>query len=358
MIEDRLRKLRQILVEEELDALLVAQPENLHYLSGFSGSGALLITAELAVLATSFIYLEQAKEEAPFLELVKIEETFDKLLPELAARVEGQRLGFESAYLSVAQHRKWLEALEGAEEDRELLPTEGLVEKLRAVKDAHELEAIRQAGLLADAALAHIVDVIQVGMTEKEVAWELEVFLHTHGAEKVAFDLIVGAGPNGAKPHASATEQRIKAGEPIIIDLGALLNGYNSDLTRTLCLGKPDDRFWEIYDLVLKAQTEAEAGLKAGLGGKEADQIARHVIEEAGYELGHGLGHGVGLAVHESPTLSRLSEDTLEAGMVVTVEPGIYLPDWGGVRLEDMVVVGEEGVEVLSQASKDPLVDG
>ncbi len=359
MIEDRLHRLGQTLAEQELDALLIAQPQNLRYLSGFSGSGGvLLLTAELAILATGFVYLEQAKEEAPAFEVVKIEETFAKLLPELVPRVEGRRLGFESAHLTVAQHCKWLEALEEAGEDRELLPTEGLVEKLRAVKDAHELAAIRQAVALADAAFAHIVDFIKVGMTEKEVAWELEVFLRTQGAEKVAFDLIVGAGPNGAKPHASATEQRIKAGQPIVIDLGALLDGYNSDLTRTLCLGRADERFWEVYDLVLRAQTAAEAGIKAGLGGKEADQIARQIIEEAGYELGHSLGHGVGLAVHESPRLSRFSEDTLQAGMVVTVEPGIYLPDWGGVRLEDMVVVGEEGVEILSQASKAPLVEG
>ncbi|HID96168.1 MAG TPA: peptidase M24 family protein, partial [Candidatus Latescibacteria bacterium] len=195
---------------------------------------------------------------------------------------------------------------------------------------------------------------IEPGMTEKEVAWELESFMRTHGAEKAAFDLIVASGPNGALPHVTASERAIRAGEPIVMDLGCVVEGYHSDMTRTICLGQPDARFREIYQLVLSAQLAAEEAIRPGMTGREADAIARRIIEEAGYgeQFGHGLGHGVGLAIHEKPTLGKLSEDVLEPGMVFTVEPGIYIPGWGGVRIEDMVVLREDGVEVLTQASK------
>jgi Xaa-Pro aminopeptidase len=230
-----------------------------------------------------------------------------------------------------------------------------LVENIRAVKDENELIKIKNAIALADEALAHIVGFIEPSMTEKEVAWELEVFMRTHGAEKLAFDLIVGSGPNGAMPHATVSERVIQAGEPIVMDLGAVIDGYHSDLTRTICAGRPNDRFKEIYDIVLEAQLTAEQNIRPGMQGKQADDVARQVIEKADYgkEFGHGLGHGVGLAVHEKPGVGRLSEDVLEPGMVFTIEPGIYLPGWGGVRIEDIVVMGKDGVEVLTQASKN-----
>ncbi len=354
-MERRLAKLRESLTTEGLDAILLTQPQNRRYISGFADwAGVLLVSAERTILATDFRYIEQAREEAPSWEVVRIENAFVKLLPDLIAEIGAKRIGFESAHLTVAQHRKWREAAEGVE----LVPTEGMVERLRAIKDAHELETIRAAVALADAAFAHIVDFIQVGMTEREVAWELEVFMRTNGAEKAAFDLIVGSGPNGAKPHAMASERTIQAGEPIVMDLGALLNGYNSDLTRTICLGQPEGPFREVYEVALKAQLAAEKTIKAGLSGSEVHEVARQIIEEAGYgpNFGHGLGHGVGLAVHESPRLSPTSDDVLEAGMVVTVEPGIYLPGWGGVRIEDMVLVEEEGAEVLTQAGKESAV--
>ncbi|MFQ5814763.1 MAG: M24 family metallopeptidase, partial [Anaerolineae bacterium] len=265
-------------------------------------------------------------------------------------------VGFESAHLTVDQHREWQEVAEDAvsTSEFELVPTKELVEMIRAVKDEDELGKIKKAIALADEAISHIVDFIEPGMTEKEVAWEMEVFMRTHGAEKLAFDLIVGSGPNGAMPHATVSERAIRAGEPIVIDMGARIDGYNSDMTRTICAGRPDDKFKEIYDIVLEAQLTAEQNIRPGMQGKQADDIARQVIEKAGYgkEFGHGLGHGVGLAVHEKPGVGRLSEDVLVPGMVFTVEPGIYLPGWGGVRIEDIVVLKEDGVEVLTQASK------
>ena len=351
-MNQRLVILRQKLAEQDLNAILITQPENRRYLSGFTGSaGVLLISQEQAILATDFRYYEQVEKQAPDFRLAKITDKFETLLPELVHQVGAKRVGFESVHLTVDQHQEWQKVAE----DFELVPTKELVERIRAVKDEDELSKIRKAIALADEAFAHIAGFIKPGMTEKEVAWELEVFMRTHGAEKVAFDLIVGSGPNGAMPHATVSERVIRAGELIVIDMGAMIDGYNSDLTRTICAGRPDDKFKEIYNIVLEAQWTAERGIKPGMQGKQADSIARKVIEEAGYgdNYGHGLGHGVGLAVHEKPGVGRLSEDVLEPGMVFTVEPGIYLPGWGGVRIEDVVVMREDGVRVLTQASKE-----
>jgi len=353
----RLTKLRETLKTEGLDAILITQPQNRRYLSGFTGSdGVLLISQDQAILATDFRYYEQVERQAPDFRLVKVTARFETLLPELIQQVGAKTVGFESAHLTVDQHQKWQEVAEGAvsTSEFELAPTKGLVERIRAVKDEGELGKIKKAIALSDEALAHIAGFIEPGMTEKEVAWELEVFMRTHGAEKLAFDTIVGSGPNGAMPHATVSERVIQAGEPIVIDMGAMVDGYNSDMTRTICAGRPDDKFKEIYAIVLEAQLTAEQNIRPGMQGKQADGIARQVIEQAGYgeNYGHGLGHGVGLAVHEKPGVGRLSEDVLEPGMVFTVEPGIYLPGWGGVRIEDIVIMRDDGVEVLTQASK------
>ncbi len=348
----RLTKLREALAAEGLDAILITQPENRRYLSGFTGSaGVLLISQDQAVLATDFRYYEQVEKQAPDFRLAKITDKFEPLLPDLVHQLGAKMVGFESAHLTVDQHQEWQKVAK----DFELVPTKELVEGIRAVKDEEELGKIKQAIALTDEAFAHIVNFIQPDMTEKEVAWELEVFMRTHGAEKLAFDLIVGSGPNGAMPHATISGRAIRAGEPIVMDMGAATDGYHSDLTRTICVGRPDQKFGEIYSIVLEAQVAAEQSLRPGMTGKEADSIARQVIEEAGYgkHYGHGLGHGVGLAVHEKPGVGRLSEDVLQPGMVFTIEPGIYLPGWGGVRIEDIVVMREDGVEVLTQASKE-----
>lgn len=347
----RLAKLREVLTERELDAILITQSENRRYLSGFTGSaGVLLISQDQAIIATDFRYYEQVTKQVPNFQLAKVEAKLVDILPEIVAKVGAKKVGFESAHLAFDQHKELAEAAEGFE----LVLTKDIVEDLRAIKDEDELDRIRKAVALADEAFAHIVDFVHPGVTEREVAWELEAFMRTHGAEKVAFDLIVASGPNGAMPHATASEQKIKAGEPIVMDLGCIVEGYNSDMTRTICLSQPDEKFREVYDLVLSAQLAAEEAIRPGMTAKEADGIAREIIEEAGYgeQFGHGLGHGVGLAVHEKPTLGKISEDVLEPGMVFTIEPGIYIQGWGGVRIEDMVVLGEEGLEVLTRATK------
>ncbi len=351
----RVNKLRETLVEKKLDAILVGQPENRQYLSGFTGSaGWLLISAERAILATDFRYYEQVGRQAPDFELARIVTKISDLLPDVLADLGVQRLGFESQHLTVDEWNTLTAAVEGVE----WVPLKDAVETIRAVKDEGEIEALRRSTALTDAAFAHLLDVIQPGITEREAAWEIESYMRTHGAGKVAFDLIVAAGPNGALPHARPGDHAIQPGEPIVIDIGCALDGYCSDMTRTVCLGEPSAKYLEVWDIVLKAQEAAEAAIRAGVSGVEADAVARNLIAEAGYgeHFGHGLGHGVGLAIHEKPGAGRLSEDTFEAGMSLTVEPGIYLPGEFGVRIEDLVIIREEGVEILTGTPKTPVV--
>lgn len=351
----RLTKLRNRLAELKVDAILVGQPENRRYLSGFTGSaGWLLISAERAILATDFRYFEQMQREAPGFELAKIETDFPDLLPDMVADAAVHRLGFEAQHVSVADLRAWARASEGVE----WVPLIETVETMRAVKDEAEIEALSRSVALTDAAFAHFVDLLRPGMTEREAAWEIEAFMRTHGASRVAFELIVAAGPNGARPHARPTEHVIQAGEPIVVDIGCVLAGYCSDMTRTICLGRPDPKYLEVWEIVLQAQEHAAMTIRAGMSGVEADALARDLIAQAGYaeNFGHGLGHGVGLAVHEGPRASRSSEDDLQTGMALTVEPGIYVTGEFGVRIEDMVIVRDDGAQVLTQTPKMPVV--
>jgi len=356
-IPARLARLRELLAQQSLDALLVSQPENRRYLSGFTGStGVLYITDELALIASDFRYYEQVGIESPQYELVKLTSTFADLLPEVLARKAVKRLGFEADHAAFSDVQEWM----AIAPEVEWVPTKGLVMDMRAVKDTGEVETLRQAIRLTDEALAAALVQVRPGVAERDLAWLIESYIRTHGSPAVSFEIIVASGPSGARPHAKASDAALPAGEPIVIDMGARLDGYCADLTRTVCLGQPNDpgRFWEIYHTVLRAQQAAEAAIRPGMTGKEVDAIARDLIAAAGFGdfFGHGLGHGVGLAVHEMPRLSRLAVTPLAAGSVVTVEPGIYLPGWGGVRIEDVVLVTEKGVEVLTGASKDPIV--
>jgi len=358
----RVEKLRRMLSGQGLDGILITKPQNSLYLSGFGPSvqpdeieGALLITEDDSILMTSFIYLEQAEREAPEFRLFRVErgdEGIVEALPGLLEEVGAKRVGFEAEHLTFARYQEW------ASVSAELVATSGLVEEIRAIKDQDEIEAIRKAVALADETYAYLREYIQPGLTEQEVAWEAEVYMRQQGAEKIAFDFIIAGGPNGALPHATTTERALREGEPIVIDIGARVESYHSDLTRTIYLGETDAKFQEIYALVRRAQESALEGIRAGMKGREADGLARQVIEEAGYGeyFGHRLGHGVGLAVHEKPSTAQTSEEELQPGMILTVEPGIYIPGWGGVRIEDLVVIREGGVEVLSRASKEPTV--
>jgi Xaa-Pro aminopeptidase len=351
----RLAKLRQALPQHDLDAILISQPENRRYLSGFTGSaGWLIISAERAILSTDFRYFEQVARQSPDFELAKIKTKFPDLLPEILSGLGAKRLGFESQHLTVDE----LYTLSQAAGDVDLVPLKDTVETLRAIKDGGEIDALRRSAALTDEAFAHLLDVIRPGMTELQAAWEIESAMRTGGASKVAFDLIVAAGPNGALPHARPGDHPIQPGEPVVVDIGCVVDGYCSDMTRTFCLGEPSDKYLEVWETVLQAQQAAKEAIRAGVSGVQADAAARDVIVEAGYgeNFGHGLGHGVGLAVHEGPRAGRLSKDILEAGMSLTVEPGIYLPGEFGVRLEDLVIIDGAGIEILSKTPKMPVV--
>jgi Xaa-Pro aminopeptidase len=359
MMEHRLARLRAAMAEQELPALLVGSPANRRYLSGFTGSyGWLLITAEAALIFTDSRYTIQAAREAPGFTLRQVinpERPLPSLLAEAATELALDTLACEAAHISLAEHRQFSKALG---ETVALTACEGLVETLREIKDDAELTALRRAIALTDAALVAVRERLTPQTTEREAAWMLEVAMRLGGAEAISFPIIVAAGPNGALAHAQPGDAPLGEGRPIVIDMGARVAGYHADLTRTIVLGEPDARFWEIYNLVLDAQRSAIDGLRPGLLAHEADALARDVISEAGYgaQFGHGLGHGVGLNIHEGPGLRRAAPEApgtaLRPGMVTSIEPGIYLEGWGGVRIEDLVLITATGCEVLSRAPK------
>ena len=357
-IQDRLEKLRGKLQEMSADGLLVSAPANREYLSGFTGSAAsLLISRENAFISTDFRYYEQAGLECPEYELVKYESSLTHVLEATLRSAGISRLAFEADHATFAAVQEWSKAAP----EVEWAPTTGLVLGLRAVKDAEEIDRLRRAAQLTDAAFVAAVASIRAGWTERQLAWAIDSYFHEHGGSGPAFETIVAGSANGARPHAHATEAPLPLGEPIVIDMGVRLNGYCADLTRTICLGEPKEpqRFWELYNLVLRANSLAASALRPGMTGQQADAIARDIITAQGYgdRFGHALGHGVGLVVHEAPGLRRSNSEPLTAGNCVTVEPGVYIPGWGGIRIEDLVVISEEGAEVLSAASKEPLVN-
>ena len=357
---NRLQKLRPLIAQEGLDALLVSQPENCRYLSDFTGEGYLLISDSHTLLATDSRYIEQAREEAPGFEIIQIKGGLSDWLPDLVSALEWHKLGFEANFISYDSYYKLSEAIKTNQLNLELIPSTRLVERLRSIKEPEELELILRASELTDAAFEYAKSLIHADMAEKEAAWEIEKFLRQKGSEGMPFDLIVASGPNSALPHAKPTERRICSGEPVLIDMGARVCGYCSDFSRTLSLRaqrsnlKGDKTLEEIYNIVLKAQTTAIEGIESGMDASQADKLARDVIAQAGYgdAFGHSLGHGVGLAVHESPTLASNSTDCLLDGMVFTIEPGIYIPGWGGVRIEDIVILEEGKARVLTKSEK------
>ncbi len=354
-IKDRIKRLRQGLNEREIDGIFISQPENRRYLSGFDGSaGFLAVTQQDIILATDFRYTAQAKSQAPDYEVFAIANNMGDWFPRLMAELNIKRLGFEAGHLTFAQHHQLSDILKKGKSQLKLVPITGMVESLRAIKEPEEIEFITRAAEISDAAMGYIQSKIHTGMTEEEAAWEIERFMRENGSEPMPFDVIVASGPNSALPHAKPSARVIQAGEPTVIDIGARVEGYCSDLSQTFCLGTPDDTFKKIYDTVLGAQAAAMAMLKEGMSGSEADQLARIVIEEAGYAeaFGHSLGHGVGLATHESPRLGPNSSEKLSDNMVFTIEPGVYLEGWGGVRIEDLVVMEKGKVKEISKAKK------
>jgi Xaa-Pro aminopeptidase len=354
-INKRIAKLRQILDEKTVDAILISQPENRYYLSGFRGSaGYLFITQKKMVLATDFRYVEQVKRQAPDFTLFQISGSMNNWFPEIVNGLRIKKLGFESADISFERYQNISGTIEKTGIQVQLVPLTETVETIRAVKDEEEIACIERAAEISDKGFKYISQIIKAGMTELELAWELEKCMREAGSESMPFEIIVGSGPNAALPHAHPSGRVIKEGEPIVIDFGASIEGYCSDITRTICVGTPDDTFKKIYRIVLDAQMNAISRIVDGTTGAEADRFARSIIEDAGYgeTFGHSLGHSLGLAAHEKPTLNRISEEILTENMVFTIEPGIYLPGWGGIRIEDTVMIKNGKISVISQSIK------
>ena len=359
----RLEGLKKSLAIHEVDTFLVLVAENRRYLSGFTGedpqfdesAGALIISGSRKILATDSRFILQAETEAPFFEIYCYKEGLAQALPEILLDLKTRRMGFESARTSLLLYQKLMEALHAAQMGIALIGTEDVVETLRVKKEEAEIDSLCKALGIAETVYGNTVAVLQAGMTEKEVAWMMEKGLREAGADSLSFPTIVAAGPASALPHAIPGDRPIQSGEPLLIDWGARLNGYCSDITRTAFIGPPDDRFQKVYQTVRDAQQMAIDAVKPGLSTKKIDAIARAHIEKMGFGayFGHGLGHGTGLAVHEAPRLSPIKDVRLEPQMVFTVEPGVYIPDWGGVRIENMVVVREDGAEVLNSLATD-----
>ena len=350
---DRATHLVELLPQASVDVLLVTDLLNVRYLTGFTGSsGLVLVGADTRAFVTDFRYVERAADE--------VEGSFDRhraprelldLVEDLLPRGE-LRLGFEAANMSVRDHGRLREMLPTRVE---LVPVDALVERLREVKDGAEVARIRDASRVADAAFRELLDEGLIGRTERDVAFALGEKIHRHGGDGPSFETIVAAGAHGALPHAAARDREIKRGELVVIDWGAELEGYHSDCTRTLAAGEPSPEAHEIYQIVLDAQLAGLAATRAGAVGRSVDSAAREVIAAAGQgeHFGHSLGHGVGLAIHEGPRLSQRADEALQSGNVVTVEPGIYLPERFGVRIEDLVVVSADGSEILTPITKE-----
>ncbi|WP_373323064.1 M24 family metallopeptidase [Desulforamulus aquiferis] len=338
-----------------INYILISKPENRSYLSGFTGTdGTLLVGPETADIFVDFRYVEQAKAQAAHFNTIKVEQASLGVTSEVIRNYKINKLYIEEDYLTVKQYAYLKDKLAGID----LEPAGGLVEEQRKVKDALEVPLIRQAMHIGDLAFSHILKQIKPGVSESALALELEFFMRRQGASSLAFDTIMASGPRSALPHGVASDRVLQEGDFLTMDFGCVYKGYNSDMTRTLVLGRPNQKQQEIYHIVLEAQLAGLAAVRPGVIAREVDRAARSVIEKRGYGqyFGHSTGHGVGLAIHERPRLASNDETVLEAGMVVTIEPGIYLPDWGGVRIEDSVLVTEEGCEILTSSPKKELL--
>lgn len=352
MASTRINRLREAMTSQQIEAVLITGEVNRRYLTGFTGSsGYVLITQQKAWLLTDFRYLTQAAEQAPGFEIVDHGASVTGTIQGLLKQENLDRLGFEEEQMVFATYRTYERELKPAT----LVPLSGLVEELRMFKDAEELAIMKEAAELADRTFQHMLDVLKPGISEWEAALELETFMRKNGATGPSFDTIMASGERSALPHGRASERIMQANELVTMDFGALYNGYCSDITRTVALGTPSAKLREIYDIVLEAQLHTLEFLRPGMTGREADALARDVITRYGYgeQFGHSTGHGLGMEVHEAPRVSKASDTVLKPGMVVTVEPGIYLPGIGGVRIEDDVVITETGMRRLTESTKD-----
>ncbi len=350
----RYNKLQELLATKKIDAILISDGYNMRYFSGFTGAtGYLLITKSSKTLFTDSRYTIAAMTQAPDYTVVEVDAARDycKVINRVLEAEYIKTLGFESLQVRYSTY----ENLKARLTAKELVPLKGELADLRRIKTAEEIALHRQAEHIGDIAFEKILEELKPGVTELEIAAKLEYIMKMNGADKLSFESIVASGVNSSKPHAEPGHKKIEYGDFVTMDFGCVYNGYCSDMTRTIVVGKASEKQKKIYNTVLKAQLAVLDMLRPGLQGKEYDKVARNVIYGDGYEgcFGHGLGHSVGLEIHENPRFSMIEEDIIEAGMIMTVEPGIYIPDFGGVRIEDMVVMTESGYENLTHSKKD-----
>lgn len=352
-MSSRIERLRARMSKDGLSTLLVTKPEHVYYLSGFSGSsGVLLVDDARVLLLSDFRYVLQAAEEAAECEFVCADCDLFDFLRGIFSDFALREIGVEAAHLSLQEYQQLGSG--DSTVSYTLRPTTGIIEDLRRVKEPDELARIREAVRLTDGAYGHLLKHVHPGVAERDLALEAEWYMRRHGADGLAFDIIVAAGVRSALPHAQPGDRPLQVGDLVVVDMGARFHRYCADMTRTFAVGKTTPVGEELYRICLQAQLEGVARITAGMTGREADDTVRSVITQAGYGeyFGHGTGHGVGLEIHESPRLGRHADDTLPVGAVVTVEPGIYLPEIGGVRIEDLGVLTPQGYEVFTATPK------
>ena len=357
---NRIERLKARLKAEKLEGVLLLNDSNIRYMSGFTGSDSyVLISDDVNAFITDSRYTEQAESECKGFEVIRWGKPLlglNETIKELCTKYGMTKIAFEKEHVTYGIYEKLIKELPAVE----WIPTSELVEQLRSIKDEEEIECIREAAQIADQAFAEILKYIRPGVTEKDIERELQYLIKKQGADDIGFSSIVASGKRSSLPHAIPSDKKIEKGDFVTLDFGATYRGYRSDMTRTVIVGEADDKQREIYGIVKAAQAAASDCIKAGVSCKAVDDSAREYISNAGYKecFGHGLGHGLGLDIHEEPYLSPSSEKVLDFGNVVTVEPGIYLPNWGGVRIEDTVVVGENGIEVLTKSTKELIIIG
>lgn len=350
----RMDKLRALMQKETIDGYLVTSPANLRYLTNFTGTAGLaVITLDKAFFLTDFRYTEQASEQVQAMTIIQHQ---GDVVSEIVKLVESEgisALGFEDAFLTYSEYSVFEEVI-----DAELAPASGLIESLREQKDDGEIAIIEKACAIADEGFDHVLKMIRPGMTEIEVANQLDFYMRSLGATGTSFDTIVASGLRSALPHGVASEKMIEQGDLITLDFGCVYQGYVSDITRTFAIGDPGQQLKDIYQVVLAAQQKVLEVAQAGVTGAQLDAVARDVITDAGYgeAFGHSTGHGIGMEIHEGPNISRSNDAPLKVGNVVTDEPGIYLAGLGGVRIEDDLVILAEGNRVLTQSPKELII--
>ncbi len=352
--QNRLKNLRAKMKLKNVEAVLITKKVNYMYMSGFTGTSAILyITHSKAVLITDFRYNEQAAKQAPDFEIVRYIGSIFEELNTMLKNDNIEKLSFEDYDLVYSKYTEFSEKL-----NAQLVPLGRMLEELRRVKDEAEIELIKKSATIVDGVFSYILGFIKPGLTEIEIAAEMEHQMRRLGAEGPSFETIVASGRRASMPHGVASDKIVESGDVITMDYGAIYKGYCSDITRTIFLGEPEEEMKKIYEIVLEANLKGLQAVKAEMSGKSVDAVAREFISEAGYRdyFGHGLGHGVGLEIHEDPTLSTRGDMILKDGMVVTVEPGIYIPKLGGVRIEDMVVVDGDSAQVLTASTKEMIL--